>query len=147
MNNNGTHQTAWMSLLVCSFVLTCNEIRLSHNEAQLHREYRVSVFWYQVYQARLLECLLSHKAWRAIQHTILKLCLVNFISKDTNLVFYLSVNKLFHSSYYQVWRIMDFCVDSMSLTTLLKSAISRWPDKGTCHKIGNVYQVNIQQCS
>ena len=63
-----------------------------------YREYQVSVFLYQVYLARLRECLLNHKACRAIQHAFSKLSLVNLIAKDMNLVFYLSVYKLVHSS-------------------------------------------------
>ena len=38
------------------------------------------------------------EASQAIQHAFSKLSLVNLISKDTNLVFYLSVNPLIHSS-------------------------------------------------
>ena len=39
-----------------------------------------------------------HKAWRVIQHAFSKPSLVNWISKDTNMVFFLSVYPLFHSS-------------------------------------------------
>ena len=38
------------------------------------------------------------EACRAIQQVFLKPSLVNLISKDTHLVFYLSVYQLFHSS-------------------------------------------------
>ena len=52
----------------------------------------MSVFRYQVYQASIQECLLtSQVACQAIQHEFLKPSLVNLISKDVNLVFYLSV--------------------------------------------------------
>ena len=43
------------------------------------------------------------QACRAIQHVFSKLSLVNFISKDANLVFYSSVYPLFHSSNYRLW--------------------------------------------
>ena len=42
--------------------------------------------------------LLNHEACRVFQHVFLTLSLVNLISKDTNMVFYLSVNKLVDSS-------------------------------------------------
>ena len=49
-----------------------------------------------------------------IQHAFSKPSLVNLISKDMNLVFYLSVYPLFpRTSDYDV--IFDFCVDSASL--------------------------------
>ena len=38
----------WAHMLTCTFCWTL-----------AHREYKVSVFWYQVYQARLRECLLT----------------------------------------------------------------------------------------
>ena len=63
-----------------------------------------------------------HMACRAIQHAFSKPCLVNLISKDANLLIYLSVSKLIHcsndSSDYDV--IIDFCVGSMSLTKSFK---------------------------
>ena len=71
------------------------------------------------------------EACRAIQHAFSKPSLVNLISKDTHLVFYLSVYPLLitrQTSGYDV--IFDFCVDSASLATSLKSAMSSWPDKG-----------------
>ena len=42
--------------------------------------------------------------------------------------------------------IIDFCVDSTSLITFKKCNVMR-PDKETCREIGNIYQVNMQQCS
>ena len=51
-----------------------------------------------------------------LQHAFSKPILVNLISKDGNLVFYLSVYPLlntFQTSDYDV--IFDFCVDSASL--------------------------------
>ena len=71
------------------------------------------------------------EACRAIQHAFSKPSLVNLISKDANLVFYLSVYPLLNTlqtSDYDV--IFDFCVDSASLATSFKSATSSWPDKG-----------------
>ena len=50
--------------------------------------------------ARLRESLLKCEACRAIQHAFSKPNLVNLISKDMNLVFYLSVYKLVNSSNY-----------------------------------------------
>ena len=50
-----------------------------------------------------------------IHNAFSKPSLVNLISKDVNLVFYLSVYSLFHSSNYEV--IFDFCVYSVSLAT------------------------------
>ena len=41
---------------------------------------------------------LHREACRAIQHAFSKPSLINLISKDTNLIFYLSVNPLFHIS-------------------------------------------------
>ena len=58
---------------------------------------------------------------RAIQHAFSKPSLVNLISKDTNLVFYLSVFpllKTLRTSDYDV--ISDVCVDSASLATSFK---------------------------
>ena len=55
------------------------------------------------------------EACRAIQHAFSKLSLVNLISKDTKLVFYLPVYKLIQTSDNDVF--IEFCVDSMSLTT------------------------------
>ena len=48
------------------------------------------------------------EACRAIQHAFSKPSMVNFISKDANLVFYLSVYPLVHSSNYQFWRNFRF---------------------------------------
>ena len=54
---------------------------------------------------------------------VLKAELVNLISKDTNLVFYLSVKSLLNTlqtNDYDV--IFDFCVDSASLATSFKKS-------------------------
>ena len=78
---------------------------------------------------------------------ILKAKLVNLISKDMNLVFYLSVNKLVH--YFQTKDydiIVNFHVDSKTLTSFKIFNITL-PDKDTCCEIENVYQINVQQCS
>ena len=45
-----------------------------------------------------------HKVCRAIQQMFAKPSVVNLISKDGNLVFYLSVYQLFHSSNLRLWR-------------------------------------------
>ena len=56
-----------------------------------------------------------------IQHVFSKPSLVNLISKDADLVFYLSVYPLLNTlqtSDYDV--IFDFCVDSATLATSFK---------------------------
>ena len=80
-------------------------------------------------------------ACRAIQHAFSKPCLVNLISKDANLVFYLSVYPLLNTlqtSYYDV--IFYFYLDLASLATSFKKC-KRHLDliKVTCREIGNVY--------
>ena len=65
------------------------------------------------------------EACRAIQHAFSKPGLETLISKDANLVFYLSVYPLLNTL-----QTFDFCVDSASLATSFKSATSSWPDKG-----------------
>ena len=67
----------------------------------------MSVF-YQVYRAQALEGILK------------KLCLVNLISKDVNLVFYLSVYDWFTLQTSDYDAIVGFRVDSTSLTTSFK---------------------------
>ena len=69
------------------------------------------------------------EARRAIQHAFSKPSLVNLISKDASLVFYLSVYPLLNTlqtSDYDV--IFDFCVDSVSLATSFKkcNVIMTW---------------------
>ena len=79
---------------------------------------------------------LHREACRAIQHAFSKPSLVNLISKDTNLVFFLSVF------------VMPAIMTSFSIFVLIqhhyrchsKSATSSWPDKGTCREVDNVYQ-------
>ena len=58
-----------------------------------------------------------------IQHALSKLSLVNLISKDANLVFYLSVDTLLNTlqtSDYDV--IFYFCIGSASIATSLKKS-------------------------
>ena len=58
-----------------------------------------------------------------IQHAFSKPSLVNFISKDANLVFYLSVHPLLNAlqtSNYEVHVFFVVCVDSASLATSFK---------------------------
>ena len=55
-----------------------------------------------------------------IQHAFSKPSLVNLISKDANLVFYLSLYKSIHYSTRDHDVIIEFPVDSMSLTTSFK---------------------------
>ena len=75
-----------------------------------------------------------------IQHAFSKPSLVNLISKDANLIFYLSVYPLLNTlqtSNYDV--IFDFYVDLASLATSFK--VQRHHDliKVTCREIGNSY--------
>ena len=56
-----------------------------------------------------------------IQHAFSKLSLVNLISKDANLVFYLSVYPLLNTLQTSDYDVMFyFCVDSASLATSFK---------------------------
>ena len=71
------------------------------------------------------------EACRAIQHAFSKLSLVNLISKDANLVFYLSVYPLLNTlqtSDYDV--ILMFVLIQRHKRRHSKSATSSWPDKG-----------------
>ena len=79
---------------------------LLHNSLTVNREYKVSVFWYQVYHARLWECLLNREACQAIQYAFSKPSLINLISKDMNLVVYLSSSFTLQTS--EDYVIMDF---------------------------------------
>ena len=72
------------------------------------------------------------EASRAIQLAFSKPSLVNLISKDVNLVFYLLVT--LQTSDNDV--IFDFCVDLAALATPFKSR----PDKGTCREKDNMHQ-------
>ena len=79
------------------------------------------------------------EACRAIQHAFSKPSLVNLITKDANLVFYLSVYPLLNTlqtSDYDV--IFDFCVISDVI-----QKVQRHHDliKVTCREIGNVYEI------
>ena len=71
------------------------------------------------------------EACRAIQHAFSKPSLVNLISKDANLVFYLSANPLLNTlqtSDYDV--ILRFVLIQRHKRRHSKSATSSWPDKG-----------------
>ena len=59
---------------------------------------------------------------RAIQHAFSKPCLINLISKDTNLVFYLSIGSLLKLAIMK-YNFINFHVDSMSLMMSSKSAM------------------------
>ena len=88
------------------------------------------------------------EACKAIQNAFSKPSLVNLISKDANLVFYLSVYTLLNTlqtSDYDV--IFDFCVDSASLARSLKMQSHHDLIKVTCREIGNVYQVMLKYFS
>ena len=71
------------------------------------------------------------EACRAIQHAFSKASLVNLISKDANLVFYVSVYPLLNtlqSSDYDVFFL--FLLIQRHWRRHSKSATSSWPDKG-----------------
>ena len=81
------------------------------------------------------------EACRAIQHAFSKPSLVNLISKDANLVFYLSVYPLLNTlqtSDYEV--IFDFLCWFCVISDVIQKA-QRHHDliKVTCREIGNVY--------
>ena len=64
---------------------------------------------------------LPGKALRTLVHAFSKKSLVSLISKDGNMVFYLSVYKLVHSLTYRDNEvIIDICVDSASFATSFK---------------------------
>ena len=64
----------------------------------LYREYLMSVFDIKFTRQGFDNASWHHEACKAIQHAFSKPSLVNLISKDANLVFFLSVFPLFHSS-------------------------------------------------
>ena len=81
-------------------------------------------------------------------HALSKPSLVNLISKDASLLFYLLVTSYLtvQTSHYGV--IIDFRVNSMSLFKSFKK-VQRHddPNKGTCGEIDNVYQADVQRCN
>ena len=87
----------------------------------------MSVFWYQVYQARVWERMLTSRGLPSDSTCVLKA----EISKDANLVFYLSVYPLLNSlqtSDYDVFFV--FVLIQRYYRRHSKSATSSWPDKG-----------------
>ena len=67
------------------------------------------------------------EACRAIRHAFSKLSLVSFVSKDANLVFYLSVYPL------AIMTLLSILVTiRCHRRRHLKSTTSSWPDKDTC---------------
>ena len=89
------------------------------------------------------------EACRAMQHAFSKPSRVNLISKDANLVFYLSVYPLLNALLTSDYAVFFYvCVNSASLATSFKK-VQRHHDliKVTCPEIGNVYQVMLKQCS
>ena len=71
------------------------------------------ILGYQIYQAGLRECMLNRKPHGS---TFSKPCLINFISKDTIYQFLSCFTR--QTSDYD--RVIDFRVNSTSLTTLFK---------------------------
>ena len=79
-------------------------------------EYQVRVFWYQVYQARLWECLLTSLGKpRYVNKHSQRPCLVNLISKHTHLVF----------SMYCLKVVSRQMCSNLSLLSLLLAHLSR----------------------
>ena len=109
-----------------------------------NRECNVSVFWYQVYQVRLCERLLTWRGLLSDSTCVLKaepgkLDIkrhepgILFISLHAYSLFKLAIIRLlsiFMSVQRHWWRHS-------------KSAASWWPVKGTCREIDNVYQTNV----
>ena len=62
------------------------------------------------------------EACRGIQHAFSKTSLVNLISKDANLVFYLSVYPLFYSSNYRLWRNFRFLYSFSIISDVIQKA-------------------------
>ena len=115
-----------------------------------HRYTCIENTWYQVYQARLWERLLSQPASLAMSTSVFKALPGKLdVKKNANLVFYLSVYPFFfHSSTRDYDVIFDFCVDSASFATSFKSATSSWPDNSS-HMPWDRQRLsgNVQQCS
>ena len=81
-SNRGVDQRAHPCSMISTFVI--------HSLDSINREYLVSVFWYQVNQARLRERFLTSRGLPSESTCFFEPNLVNLISKDGNLVFYLS---------------------------------------------------------
>ena len=81
------------------------------------------------------------EACRAIQRAFSKPSLVNLISNDANLVFYLSVYPSFHSSNKRLWRNFRFLCWFSVISDVIQK-VQRHHDliKATCREIDNVYQ-------
>ena len=118
------------------------KIYLCTCQALGYREYYVSVFWYQVYEARLLITLvdIARLAER-----------FNMCSQSRDWSNWYQKTRTWYSIYqfthcftlqtsdYDV--IFYFCIDDSAYKRRhSKSATSSWPDKDTCHEIDNVYQ-------
>ena len=80
------------------------------------RTYKVRIFRYQIYHARLQECVLNHFAQGTMKPSLL-----NLISKDVKLIFYISGHQLIHSSNYNLFFTL--------IQHYSKSAMSCLPDK------------------
>ena len=111
--------TCWTRIMYCLFAVVICEIektRWVSFDIKFTRQGFENACWHR-------------EACRAIQQAFSKPSLVNLISKDANLVFYLSVYpvlKTLRTSDYDV--ISDVCVDSASLATSFKkcNVIMTW---------------------
>ena len=81
------------------------------------------------------------EACRAIQHAFSKPSLVNLISKDANLVFYLSVYPLLNTLQTSDYGVIFWCLCWFSVISDVIQKVQRHHDliKVACREIGNVY--------
>ena len=125
-----------------------DEERYMHSRKNtINWEYLVSVFWYQVYQAWLPEPMLTSQGLLSDSTCVfeaelgkldIKRCEhgILFISLPVDSLFKLVIMK----------SLSSFVLIQCQWKCHSKSETSWWPDKATCREIGNVYQVNVQQC-
>ena len=105
---------------------------LSHNYENTENDRRMSFDIKFTRQDFENACWITKLCW-AIQHTFSKpslVTMVNLTSKDVNLVFYLSVYSLVHSSF---WRLC--CLKRFPLRRHPKSPMPCWPYKGSHSEI------------
>ena len=106
-----------------------------------HREYQVSVFWYQVYQARLWERLLTSRGLPSDSICVLKAepGKLDIKRREPGILF-ISLAIVEHSSNQQLWRNFWFLCWFSVISDVIKK-VQRHHDliKVTCREIGNVY--------
>ena len=101
----------------------------------------MSVFWYQVYQARLRERLLTSRGLQSNLTSVLEAesGKLDIKSRKPGILL-ISLPSWFtlQTSKYDV--TIDFCVIQHHWRHHSKSATSSWPDKGTCREKDKIYQ-------